>query len=747
MKKDKKPEEKNKLQPPRLNLSAEAKRGIAVVVFATLAVITFLAVVELAGSLGAALLSGLKWIFGVLAYFVPIFLLLIAWLLANHRMPQDDEDRGEDRGFYWRVYLGSLLMLGSIAGLVHIFYLKNGSTAWDLVAAGKGGGFLGAGFGGAAFGLLDFWAGGSLLLAALVIGALMAFNAPLHKLWSKGRAQQPEEAEKKTKPGEVKINAMASEGFVSNKVLDRNKKLKEGLDEGEVSVPEPVREKLETKIINAGGASKAIELDAVKVDNKIDYKLPSFDLLEQGASEVDSGNIEVNIEIIRKTLADFGIEVEMGEVNVGPTVTQYTLRPATGVRLNQIAALQNDLALALSAHSIRMELPIPGKALVGIEVPNKSTAIVRLRDVMQTQEFVNHKSKLAFALGRDVAGHTMVADLAKMPHLLIAGATGTGKSVGINSLLISLLFRNTPQDVKFIVVDPKRVELNLYNGIPHLLTPVVIDHEKAVNALKWAVSEMERRYKLLSEVGKRNIIEYNESNELKMHYIVIIVDELADTTLFRSADVEAAIVRLAQMARAVGIHLVLATQRPSVEIITGLIKANITSRIAFAVASQIDSRTILDGSGAEKLLGNGDLLFTSAEFNKPKRVQGAYIGEKEVKKVVDFFKNQAGAVIYNEEILEKPKKSMGIPGFEGDEDADPLFEEAKEEVQRMGKASTTLLQRRLRIGYARAARIMDMLEQAQIIGPGEGAKPREVYGAIPQAEKAEYGVEEDSEEV
>ncbi len=747
MKKDKKPEEKNKLQPPRLNLSAEAKRGIAVVVFATLAVITFLAVVELAGSLGAALLSGLKWIFGVLAYFVPIFLLLIAWLLANHRMPHDDEDRGEDRGFYWRVYLGSLLMLGSIAGLVHIFYLKNGSTAWDLVAAGKGGGFLGAGFGGAAFGLLDFWAGGSLLLAILVIGALMAFNAPLHKLWFKDKEQQPEEAEKKAKAGEVKINAMASEGFVSNKVLDRNKKLKEDLDEGEVSVPEPVREKLETKIINAGGASKAIELDTVKVDNKIDYKLPSFDLLEQGASDVDSGNIEVNIEIIRKTLADFGIEVEMGEVNVGPTVTQYTLRPATGVRLNQIAALQNDLALALSAHSIRMELPIPGKALVGIEVPNKSTAIVRLRDVMQTQEFVNHKSKLAFALGRDVAGHTMVADLAKMPHLLIAGATGTGKSVGINSLLISLLFRNTPQDVKFIVVDPKRVELNLYNGIPHLLTPVVIDHEKAVNALKWAVSEMERRYKLLSEVGKRNIIEYNESNELKMHYIVIIVDELADLMAVAQADVEAAIVRLAQMARAVGIHLVLATQRPSVEIITGLIKANITSRIAFAVASQIDSRTILDGSGAEKLLGNGDLLFTSAEFNKPKRVQGAYIGEKEVKKVVDFFKNQAGAVIYNEEILEKPKKSMGIPGFEGDEDTDPLFEEAKEEVQRMGKASTTLLQRRLRIGYARAARIMDMLEQAQIIGPGEGAKPREVYGAIPQAEKAEYGVEEDSEEV
>lgn len=742
MKKEKKSEETNKFQAPRLGLSAEVKRGIAVVLFAVFAIITFLAVVDLAGGLGAALLSGLKWLFGVLAYFVPVFLLLIAWLLAAHKMPQDAEEQSEDRAFYWRVYLGSLLMVGSIAGLVHIFYLKNGALAWDLAASGKGGGMFGALFGGAAFSLLDFWAGGSLLLALLVIGVLTAFNAPLHKLWPARPPAAAEEGKKSRPAAEVKINGMASEGFVSNKVADRNKKLKTEDEEGAPEEQVVEQEKLETKIINAG-ATKPIELDAVKVDNKIDYKLPSFDLLEQGASEVDSGNIEVNIEIIRKTLADFGIEVEMGEVNVGPTVTQYTLRPATGVRLNQIAALQNDLALALSAHSIRMELPIPGKALVGIEVPNKSTAIVRLRDVLQTQEYVNHKSKLAFALGRDVAGHTMVADLAKMPHLLIAGATGTGKSVGINSLLISLLFRNTPQDVKFIVVDPKRVELNLYNGIPHLLTPVVIDHEKAVNALKWAVSEMERRYKLLSEVGKRNIIEYNEVNELKMHYIVIIVDELADLMAVAQADVEAAIVRLAQMARAVGIHLVLATQRPSVEIITGLIKANITSRIAFAVASQIDSRTILDGSGAEKLLGNGDLLFTSAEFNKPKRIQGAYIGEKEVKKVVDFFKNQAGAVIYNEEILEKPKKSIGVPGFEGDEDADPLFEEAKEEVLRLGKASTTLLQRRLRIGYARAARIMDMLEQAHIIGPGEGAKPREVYGAIPQAERAEYGMEED----
>jgi S-DNA-T family DNA segregation ATPase FtsK/SpoIIIE len=332
-----------------------------------------------------------------------------------------------------------------------------------------------------------------------------------------------------------------------------------------------------------------------------------------------------------------------------------------------------------------------------------------------------------------------------MPHLLIAGATGTGKSVSINSLFISLLYRNTPQDVKFIVVDPKRVELNLYNGIPHLLTPVITDHEKAVNALKWAVAEMDRRYKLLAEANKRNIIEYNESSGLPLSYIVILVDELADLMAVAQADVEAAIVRLAQMARAVGIHLVLATQRPSVEIITGLIKANITSRIAFAVASQIDSRTILDSSGAEKLLGNGDMLYTSAEFNKPKRIQGAYIGEKEVKKVVEFFKQQTGAVIYNEEIVEKPKRPLGVPGFESDggDSEDPLLEEAMEEVQRAGKASASLLQRRLRVGYARAARLLDILEEKGIIGPGEGAKPREVYGAIPAEEKAEYGIEEE----
>ncbi len=735
-------EEKIKFSAPKLGLSAETKRGVSVVILIALALLVVLSLGEIAGSLGAYIYRFLTATFGVMAYILPIILLMLAISLFKQ-----DLENEKDQSFYFRTYFGALLFTGSVAGLIHIFYLQDNVTAFDLAAEGRAGGYLGAIFAGPANNFFGFWAGSLVLFAVMVIGVLVAFNVSLKALFSKS---EEDKEIKETKSARLsaqtlKINSMGSEGFASEKVLGKNKKTAEVEDnfEEEKYKEEPAKK---PQVNQPGNALPHIE--PVKIAERTDWKLPPFELLDDNRNEVDSGNIEVNVAVIKKTLADFGIEAEMGEVNVGPTVTQYTLRPATGVKLSQIAALQDNLALELAAKSLRMELPIPGKSLVGIEVPNKTTAIVRLRSVLQTAEFVNHKSKLAFALGRDVAGHPVLADLAKMPHLLIAGATGMGKSVGINSLLVSLLYRNTPQDVKFIVIDPKRVEMTPYNGIPHLLTPVVTDHEKAVNALKWAVAEMERRYKLLAEVGKRNILEYNESTELKMHYIVILVDELADLMSVAQADVEAAIVRLAQMARAVGIHLVVATQRPSVDIITGLIKANITSRVAYAVGSQIDSRTILDTAGAEKLLGNGDLLFITAEFNKPRRVQGAYIGEKEVKKVVDFFKAQTGAVIYNEEILQKPKRALGIPGFETDGDSggeDDLFEAAKEEVLRAGKASASLLQRRLRVGYARAARLLDILEEHGIIGPGEGAKPREVYG-ISSAEKSEYGAEQQAEE-
>jgi S-DNA-T family DNA segregation ATPase FtsK/SpoIIIE len=733
----KKEEKENKIKP-ELNLSAETKRGIAVVIFCVLALVLALSIVGIAGSLGAQVFKWLSWVFGVITYIVPLILVSVAISLYNQDLKKEDKSNA----FYWRTYLGAILLTGSIGGIIHIFLLSSELNGFDLAAEGKGGGYLGAMFSQPLFSFLGFWAGSIILIALIIIAILITFDVPLSIFWPKTEIDNEESQEK---PSALKINSMSKSGFSEEKVLDKNKKILPESDEAEVQAPKPA--KLETKIITQSKPTGP-QLEAMSVQDRTDWKLPNFDLLDETHTNVDSGNIEVNVAIIKKTLGDFGIDVEMGEVNVGPTVTQYTLRPNTGVKLSQIAGLQNDLALALAASSLRMELPIPGKALVGIEVPNKTSAIVRLREVMQTKDFVDHKSKLVLALGRDVAGHPMVIDLAKMPHLLIAGATGTGKSVAINSLFISLLYRNTPQDVKFIVVDPKRVEMTPYNGIPHLLTPVITDHEKAVNALKWAVAEMDRRYKLLSEAGKRNIAEYNAENTLGLPYIVILVDELADLMAVSQAEVEGTIVRLSQMARAIGIHLVLATQRPSVEVITGLIKANITSRISFAVASQIDSRTILDSSGAEKLLGNGDMLYTSAEFNKPKRVQGAYIGEKEVKKVVDFFKAQTGAVIYNEEVVEKPKRPLNIPGMENSDsegDNDTLLQEAIEEVRRAGKASASLLQRRLRVGYARAARLLDILEGQGVIGPGDGAKPREVYGVVPPDEKAEYGIENDTE--
>ncbi|MCC7356176.1 MAG: DNA translocase FtsK 4TM domain-containing protein [Candidatus Doudnabacteria bacterium] len=729
-KKQNKSTEKNVHKPssqaPKLHLADETKRAIAVIVFVVLSVITALSLIDLAGSFGRVISRIAASLLGVMAYTLPLLFLLVAGALVKQKQAPDVETHG-----YLRTYVGVTLLTGSIAGLIHIFYLGETISAFSLATAGRAGGYVGALFAGPLFGLFGFWAGAFLLIALLVVAILITFNISFHQLLPK-KDETPVSPAMLPKDSAYKINNPAGEAFV-----DKDKRMDPPSEpQQKIIVPKPIE------------AAEELKQDSIILEDRKDWKLPPFDLLDDNKTEVDSGNIEHNVSIIQKTLHDFGIEVEMGEVNVGPTVTQYTLTPAAGVKLSRIGELQNNLALALSAQSIRMELPIPGKSLVGIEVPNKSTSTVRLREVMQTSDFINHKSKLAVALGRDVAGGPMVIDIGKMPHLLIAGASNMGKSVSLNSLFISLLYRNTPQDIKFIIIDPKRVEFTPYNGIPHLLAPIITERDKAINALKWAVAEMDRRYKLLAEAGKRNITEYNDGASLPLSYIVIIVDELADLmTSSEKSEVESAIVRLAQMARAVGVHLVLATQRPSVEVITGLIKANITARVAFTVGSQVDSRTILDASGAEKLLGNGDMLFASADFIKPKRVQGAYVAEKEVKRVVDFFKNQAGAVIYNEDITEKAKKTLGLPGMgggDGDTD-DELFEAAKEEVFRAGKASASLLQRRLRIGYARAARLLDILEEQGIIGPGDGAKPREVYGVVPDEEKAEYGVEGDEE--
>lgn len=457
---------------------------------------------------------------------------------------------------------------------------------------------------------------------------------------------------------------------------------------------------------------------------KID--VPS-DLLEARDQKPAIGNPRLIEDQIRKTLAAFGIPVESAGYAAGPTVTQYMVKPAEGIKVSRIVALQNDLALALSAQSLRIEAPIPGKPYVGIEVPNQTVATVGMREILETREFRERKHPLFFILGKDVAGKPALADLSRMPHALVAGATGSGKSVCLNVMIMSLLYTNRPDELRFIMVDPKRVEMQMYNGIPHLLTPVITEIGEAVNALKWAVREMTRRYGLLPTVNAKNLADYNARAEEKLPVIVFVIDELADLMMTSKNEIEGPIVRLCQMARAVGIHLVLATQRPSVDVITGLIKANVPTRIAFAVASAVDSKTILDQVGAERLLGRGDMLFSASELPQPKRVQGAFISDQEIGKVVDFIKEAYGPGDYDLTVTERGEGNvvLGEAG-EPEDDRDPLLNEAWNEVLRAGRGSASLLQRRLKVGYSRAARILDEMEQLGWVGPENGAKGREV---------------------
>lgn len=708
---------------PKFKLSPQIKRGVMIVVFLALSLISVLSLFESAGALGRIFAKVLGLLFGWAKIVSPlIFLGVGVGLFLASRQEREEED---SRSTNLRVYLGGILFTLALTGILHLTAMRQApETAFDLVKNSEGGGYFGILSAMPLYSLLDFWASIVILAGLLLVSLVIVFNLNLSSLFARSKDRLTLRRDREIKissPGEIKIHQMESPSFTVEAVTAQAgpEEPGEGMEE-EAEIEETERPRLEK--------SKKVSWEELRAKyRKGNWQLPPISLLEESHNVIDSGNIEANVMIIQKTLADFGIEVEMGEVNVGPTVTQYTLRPAQGIKLSQIVTLQNDLALALAASSIRIEAPIPGRSLAGIEVPNKATAIVRIKDAIQTEEFINHKSNLAFALGRDVAGRPMVADLARMPHLLIAGATGTGKSIAINALLISFLYRNSPEELRLIVIDPKRVELNLYNGIPHLLTPVVTDYEKAVNALKWAVNEMDRRYNLFAATGRRNLAEYNTKAPKPLPYIVIVVDELADLMAVAQADVETAVVRLAQMARAVGVHLVVATQRPSVDIITGLIKANITARMAFAVASQVDSRTILDVAGAEKLLGSGDMLYITSELGKPRRIQGTYISEKEVRGVVGFIQEQAGEVEYDEEILEKQKVRTTLPGFEEDIEGDEMLPEAIEIVRAADKASASLLQRRLRIGYARAARLLDLMEEKGIIGPGEGAKPRDVY--------------------
>ena len=505
---------------------------------------------------------------------------------------------------------------------------------------------------------------------------------------------------------------------------------------------------------------KPIEVEVKKEDKNLktfeqkkqeskEYKYPPLDLLSKKGGSPEGGDISYNSSVIKRTLHTFGIPVEMSEVNIGPTVTQYTLKPAEGIKLSKITALQNDLALALASPTIRIEAPIPGRSLVGIEVGNKKRAVVGLREILDTDEFKNSPAPLLMAIGKDVKGTPTFADLAEMPHLLVGGTTGSGKTVCLNSIILSLLYRNSPDEMKLILVDPKRVEFPIYSNLEHLLCPVIYDANQTLVALKWLVGEMERRFTVLAAEHSRDIISYNQKMEKKgedkLPYIILIIDELADLMSVKGKEIESYIVRLAQMSRATGIHLILATQRPSVEVITGLIKANITSRIALKVGSLVDSRTILDSSGAEKLLGKGDLLLLSKEFSKPKRVQNPFISENEIKKVINWITDSNLAIkeatdeieegfleteVEDNSLISELTKSAEAPETQMDNfysKEDPMYEEAKRTVISSKKASTSLLQRRLGIGYARAARLMDILEERGIVGPQEGAKPREVY--------------------
>ncbi|HEX7963568.1 MAG TPA: DNA translocase FtsK 4TM domain-containing protein [Candidatus Saccharimonadales bacterium] len=653
------------------------------------------------GPLPKGMFHGAYWALGWSAYLLPFA--LVYW--GGFKFKSEDH----------RIPFGNLvavlgILVFSASWLFTAFAAKPLGGTW----AGGHGGQLGLLLGGAVRQALDSFPA-SLLFAILAgLSVFFAFNLNLKVLAGLGalfRRRVPEGGEL----GELKARAEGS-GF----------QLNEGV---------PVEHhtgKTTPALKNAAAAlAPAEDHQALTLASDPNWQFPGINLLDQKQDKADAGNVEANAKAIEDTFNNFNIDVEMEGANVGPRVTQYTLKPPANVKLTKITALENNLALDLAAHSIRMEAPIPGKRAVGIEVPNVKPAIVRLASIFQSPEWSGIKGPLGFAIGKDIAGKAVVADLAKMPHLLVAGQTGSGKSVMINAILTSLLYRNSPSDLKLILVDPKQVELKPYDDIPHLLTPVITEPEKCISALKWAVAEMERRYKALAEVSKRNIAEYNLiKKEEGMPYIVIVIDELADLMMMAARDVEALVVRIAQKARAVGIHLVLATQRPSVDVITGLIKANVPARIAFTTASQVDSRTIIDQIGSEKLLGQGDMLLLTADMPKPKRVQGAFLSDEETVKVTDFIRMQRPPQ-YDSEIISQPVQLNGKGGVVADMGSsggsdDDMFKDAVRCVIEGRKASTSLLQRRLRIGYGRAARLIEEMEEQGIVGPADGARPREV---------------------
>ena len=706
-KKKKNREDEDEKSKKGSRVSPETQNSIFAISSFVLAVLSVLSFVGKGGQAGDRFSDFSHVLFGWGFFIIPIAFLLLGVSFLK---------------FYSReTRLPSVLGVGIfvLAILAIFFVVGNDSDFPDRVAQG---GYLGVIFGYPLLNLFGFTSSIVILLAAIFISFLVSMDIPLHRLIFKKDADEED-----------------GEDDEDEEIDEKELIIKHG-GNGVRPVFEAKPIKMEKKASAARGDDEEESEPefSIKVSSR-KWRIPPLELLKSDSDIPKAGDVAASAAVIRRTLSNFGIDVEMGEINVGPTVTQYTLRPAVGVKLSKITSLNSDLSLSLASHPIRIEAPIPGKSLVGIEVPNRKTALVGLKNLLEAEEYKDTPQFLPLALGRDVAGYPVFGPLEKMPHLLIAGATGSGKSVAINSIILSLLYKHSPEILKFIMIDPKRVELSLYNGIPHLITPVIVDNKKAINALRWLVKEMERRYEVISRVHARDVFSFNarqvSKKEPLMPFIVLIIDELADLMAAFGKDLEGSIVRLAQMSRAVGIHLIVSTQRPSVEVITGLIKANITSRIAFQVASQVDSRTILDMSGAEKLLGSGDMLYLAGDTGKPRRLQGPFLSEKEVKGVVKFLKDQeyeteeeeAGETL-EESLAQSIESGQVVDSSKGDfsETDEPLFGQAREVVLQAKKASASLLQRRLRVGYARAARLLDILEERGVVGPADGAKPREI---------------------
>jgi len=708
-------------------LTSRLKKWIVSLAFVLLSLVVIFSFFHRAGSGGDIIFRALHFLVGKTVFFIPLLFLLTAILLW----------KPSSKLFFLPGTIVLILFLAGIAGILAVYNLgeKNGGwlgyiLAWPVCRY---------------FGIVVSY----IVFCSFIATAIfIVWEVLIHS--AKKKEQTNEESKK-----EAKKQVLSSE-LERKDILEKPKFAIKPVEVVKANVVSESQKNKQKPIKEKPAASKKEKAKGELVED-VGYKFPPLDLLDQSEEKPASGDIEYNAAVIKRTLQNFGIEVEMGEVHIGPTITQYTLKPAEGVKLSRITALNNDLALSLAAHPIRIEAPIPGKPLVGIEVPNTTRAKVKLGTVLASAQIQNSPAVLCLALGKDVMGAPIGVDLADMPHLLVAGATGAGKTICLNSLIMSLIFRHSPQNLRFILIDPKRVEFSIYSSLPHLLTPIILNAKKAVNVLNWLVGEMERRFEVLRAVGSRDILAYHklrsrylaksssktkdapDSHYEPMPFIVLVIDELADLMVAKGREVETAIVRLSQLARAVGIHLIVATQRPSVEVITGLIKANITARIAFQVASQIDSRTILDTSGAEKLLGKGDMLYVSAEFSRPKRIQGSFVSSAEIKKVVEYLAKenipQPMQQIEDENGLSQEgdlNGGMSDKGILNGEDIvnftakDPLYEEAKEIVIQYRRASASLLQRRLQIGYARAARILDMLEQEGVVGQAEGAKPREV---------------------